>query len=86
MVDMVISMIRSEREYVVTKSWVKKLEGAVAGMDTRPGQHGQDTGGGAAGLQSHADEMKRGIAEYDTLKAGSMPLSTSATSKSYSTC
>ena len=67
-------MIRSEREYAVTKSWVKKLEGAVAGMDTMPpGGMDKILEAERAGLQSQADEMKRDVAEYDALKSGSMP-------------
>lgn len=67
-------MIKNERQYAVTRSWVKKFEAAVADMDTK-------LAGGAdrilmaerTGLQSKADQMKGDIAEYEALKSGSIP-------------
>ena len=67
-------MIKNERQYAVTRSWVRKFEAAVAEMDL-------ELAGGAdrilmaerAGLQSKADEMKVDIAEYEALKSGQVP-------------
>ena len=67
-------MIKNERQYAVTRSWVKKFEAAIADMDL-------ELAGGAdkimmaerTGLQSKADEMKGDIAEYEALKSGRVP-------------
>ena len=67
-------MIKSEREYAVTRSWVGRFEAAMAGMDA-------ELANGAdrmlvlerAGLQNKTDEMKDDIAEYESLKSGRIP-------------
>ena len=67
-------MIKNEREYAVTRSWVRRFEAAMADMDA-------ELANGAdgmlalerAGLQSKTDEMKGDIAEYESLKSGKIP-------------
>lgn len=67
-------MIRNGRERAVTRSWVAKLEDAVARMDPGP-QGGMDRilEAERTGMQSRADEMRRDVAEYDALVSGRMP-------------
>ena len=67
-------MIRNEREYAVTKSWVKKFEAAAARIDAELAD-GTDKilEAERTGLRSRADEMRNDIAEYEALKAGRMP-------------
>lgn len=67
-------MIKNGRERAVTRSWVAKLEDAVARMDPGP-QGGMDRilEAERTGMQSRADEMRRDVAEYDALVSGRMP-------------
>ena len=67
-------MIRNEREYAVTKSWVKKFEAAAAkiGDELADGTN-KILEAERTGLQSRADEMKIDIAEYEALKSGTAP-------------
>lgn len=67
-------MIRNEREYAVTKSWVKKFEAAAAKIgDELAGGTNKILEAERTGLQSRADEMKIDIAEYEALKSGTAP-------------
>ena len=67
-------MIKNERQYAVTRSWVKKFEATIAGMDLELAS-GADRMRMAVrtGMQSKADEMKGDIAEYESLKSGKIP-------------
>ena len=67
-------MIKNEREYAVTKSWVKRFEEGVSDIDQRlAGGGDQMLALERAGLQSKAAEMRRDIAEYEALRSGSAP-------------
>ena len=67
-------MIKNERQYAVTGSWVRKFEAAVADMDLKLADRVDEMLAlERAGLQSKTDEMKRDIAEYEALKSGRVP-------------
>ena len=67
-------MIKNERQYAVTRSWVRKFEAAMADMDLEPAS-GADRIQMAVrtGIQSKTDEMKVDIAEYESLMSGKIP-------------
>ena len=67
-------MIKDEREYAVTGSWVRRSEAAVAGMDLKLADRADEMLAlERTGLQSKTDEMRRDIAEYEALRSGMVP-------------
>jgi len=66
-------MITNERQYRITKAWLKKFEASAAAHERRdpsPDVHPRIHRAAGEALQSEAAELRRQLQEYDRLRAG----------------
>lgn len=66
-------MITNERQYRITKGWLKKFEASAAlheGSDSPPDVHPTIHQAGIDALRSEADALRAELEEYERLRAG----------------
>lgn len=66
-------MITNERQYRITKAWLKKFEASIAAHDQsepRPGVHPRIHQAAGDALRSEAEVLRGQLDEYERLRAG----------------
>ncbi len=66
-------MIKNEREYKISKSWLSKFEASLKASQERQAKDANDSERlqiRAAGIKSQMEELQEDIAAYEALKSG----------------